>query len=449
MIEKLTEIKGIGEKRAQLFNSLGIYIPRDLMHYMPRRYMDFTDIKQLGEVLHGTVAAFCVRVTSSSCLFRAKGMQIVTCTVADATGKAQLTWFNQPYRAGAYRTGDTLYIYGRVDVHGKTIKISSPSVYTENPVIVPVYPLKKGITQSMIQNAVKGLLYQSRGNISETLPRSILEKYSLMGLEDALFALHFPQDMRSLAEAKRRLAFEDMMLFRIAMNYIRLVRKKTAGIKFNTDGVLEQYKKILPFELTEGQLETIADIQKDMSSDYAMNRLVQGDVGSGKTAVAFYAMKVAANNHMQSALLAPTEILASQHYKSLCGVAAEKDVCLLTGAMTKKQKETAYNRIKNGECLYVVGTHALLQEGLDFHSLGLIICDEQQRFGVEQREALKKKGRATDVLIMSATPIPRTLAHVMYGDVEVSKIKGMPKGRQPVRTRIVPTQRRSDMYTYL
>lgn len=449
MIEKLTDIKGIGEKRAELLKSLGVETPQELLCYAPSRYMDFTHINKLAEANDGEVGAFCVEVLGRPQIVRAKGLQLVICRVADSTGKAQITWFNQPYRAGAYKEGETIYLYGKADVKGNTRKFSSPSVYKENPVIVPVYPLKRGITQSLLRNTIRELICACRGSIAETLPQNVLEKYSLMGYEKALFALHFPGNTDDIASAKRRMAFEDMMLFRTAMNYMRIKRKKTAGIAFNTKGVLSKYKKMLSFELTEGQLDVIADIERDMGSAHAMNRLVQGDVGSGKTAVAMYAMRVAAENGMQAALLAPTEILAVQHFTTLCNTFGSESVCLLTGSNTKKQKMRIYEQIASGEYLYIVGTHALLQEGLEFKNLGLLVCDEQQRFGVEQRTALKKKGRAADVLVMSATPIPRTLALVLYGDVDVSKINGMPKGRQKVRTRIVPSLKRIEMYKYL
>ena len=449
MTEKLTDIKGIGEKRAASFEKLGIMTPEDLLRYSPYKYMDFTTVYKLYEVEHGFSGAFKVTVVSPARFVKRQGgMSLVVCTVKDESGQVKLTWFNQPYRAGAYKTGEELYIYGRMDIKASVRRISSPTVYRSNPLIVPVYHLKSGITQSTVRSAVKSLLLMSKGEIKETLPCSILKKYNLVSLEKALFALHYPSSLPELKSAKRRLAFEDMLMFRIAINLMRLKRKKSSGIAFDTRGVLESYKARLPFELTAGQLDIIADIEKDMQSPERMNRLIQGDVGSGKTAVAMYAMSVCGKSGMQSVLLAPTEILARQHYTSLCEIMPKEKVCLLTGSTPKKEKRIAYEKAANGEYLYITGTHALLQDGLTFKNLGLFICDEQQRFGVEQRMLLQKNSRA-DVLVMSATPIPRTLSLVIYGDLDVSRLKGMPKGRMPIKTRIVPQSKRVDMYKYL
>ena len=449
MIEKLTDIKGIGEKRAENFRKLGINTPDDLLRYLPRRYMDFSALTKLRDARAGECAAFCAEITTRPTLVRAKGYQIVTCRVEDGTGKAQISWFNQPYILSAYHDGDVIYFFGTPDIKGKTLRFSSPKVYKQNPVIVPIYPAKAGIKQSMIVNAVKAVLTDAGGEIEETLPERILKKYDLMPLAEAILSVHFPQSTSDLVKAKTRLAFEDMLLFRVALNLMRLRRKKRSGIAYDTRGVLAEYMTRLPFELTPGQTDVIAQIEKDMQSPHAMNRLVQGDVGSGKTAVAMYAMSIAAKNGYQSVLLAPTEILAAQHYATLTRTFGDGRVALLTGGMTAKQKRTIYADVEAGKYEFITGTHALLQAGLNFSRLGLIICDEQQRFGVEQRAVLMKKAVTADVLVMTATPIPRTLAMVIYGDMDVSQIKGMPKGRQRVKTRIVPEDKRDDMYKYL
>ena len=448
MIEKLTELKGIGEKRAELLLKLGINSPIDLLYYAPRRYIDFTHIRKIQDVENGESCALCVAVTSPPrYAATTKGLKLIIGAAKDDTGKITLSWFNQPYMINAYKTDDILYIYGRVDVKGSTKRISSPIVYKTNPLLVPVYSLKKGITQKLIRDAVKSALSCCTESIIETLPDYMLEKYKLISLQQALYSLHFPKDIDSLNSAKKRLAFEDMLLFRIAINYMRLKRCKQSGIAFNTDGLFEAYINKLSFTLTDGQINAI--IETDMKKPHQMNRLVQGDVGCGKTAVAMYAMFVAYKNNMQSVLLAPTEILANQHYESLCKIMPADKVVLLTGSMSKKAKADAYSKIENGDYSFITGTHALLQSELKFARLGLLICDEQQRFGVEQRTKLQNTKYSPDVLIMSATPIPRTLALVLYGDLDISQISQLPKGRQPIKTRIVPPDKRIDMYKYI
>ena len=449
MIEKLTDIKGIGPKKAQQLEKLGIMSPEDLLYYYPRRYIDFTVITPLKEARNHECGAFCACIVKHPSLIRAKGYQIVNCKVDDGTGTAQIVWFNQLYILQLFREGDTVFFFGTPEIQGRTIKFNSPKTYKKDPVIIPVYPSKSGIKQSFIISAVREVMNSCGDDIRETLSQRIIQKYNLMSYHDALFTMHFPQSVEDLQAAKRRIAFEDMLLFRVAVNVIRLNRQKKAGIQFDTKGILSAYKKRLPFELTDGQKSVISDIESDMSAAHAMNRLIQGDVGSGKTAVAMYAMAVAAKNGYQSALLAPTEILAQQHYKTLCNTFNPDTVLLLTGSMTAKQKRIARADIAEGKVLFVIGTHALLQGSVEFSNLGLIICDEQQRFGVEQRAALTEKGNTADVIVMTATPIPRTLALCLYGDMDVSQIHGMPAGRQKVKTRIVPESKRADMYKYL
>jgi len=449
MTEKLTDIKGVGPKTEESLHKLGIFTPDALLRYIPRRYIDFSVITKLKDARNGECAAFCAEIVTGPTMIRTKGYRITTCGVDDGSAKATITWFNQPYIMNNFRNGDVIYLFGTPEIQGRTCKINSPKAYKKNPVIIPVYPSKAGIRQSMISSAVREVLKDTENTICETLPESMLKRYGLTGLYDALRAVHFPSSQDELYNAKRRLAFEDMLLFRVALNMMRLQRKKSRGISFSTAGVFEKYIKKLPFELTAGQTEVIRQIEADMHKPQMMNRLVQGDVGSGKTAVAMYAMYTAAENGCQSALLAPTEILAEQHYDTLCRTFGKERVCLLTGSLTPKQKKILYEKTEQGEFTYIVGTHALLQAKLNFCNLGLIVCDEQHRFGVEQRAALQKKAANADVLIMSATPIPRTLALVMYGDLDVSQIKGMPSGRQRVRTRIVPGAKRKDMYAYL
>jgi ATP-dependent DNA helicase RecG len=314
--------------------------------------------------------------------------------------------------------------------------------------MLPVYRLTKGIGQQSMRACVKSVMRELNGCYGETLPEELRMKHGLAQLGFAIENLHFPLSPEALALAKRRLSFENTLYFTVILEALREKRVSGSGLSFETSGAREAFLKLLPYSPTAGQLSVMEDIERDMASAVPMNRLIQGDVGSGKTMLAFYAMFIAAGGGCQAALMAPTAILAEQHYRKLNTLFGERAV-LLTGSMKKAEQKQALSRIADGSASFIVGTHSLIEGGVEFDALGIVITDEQHRFGVRQRAVLGSKGRSPDVLIMSATPIPRTLSLILYGDLDVSRLHELPKGRKPVATRYVPPAKRGDMYRWI
>ena len=453
--EPITSIKGIGPRRAEAFGRLGLFSLRDLLYFAPRDYRDYSTATPVRDAAHGDMAALHVRLLSEAKVARIhRGMQITTVRAiewgadpADKKAYINLVWYNQPYRGRTLAEGQECFACGRVD-RSRGAKVVNPSVSAQLPGIEPVYPLVQGLTQKVVRDAIRAAFAAAEGQIEETLPGSIRENYHMLPLGDALRALHMPPDMGTLSMARDRLAFEDMLLFSMMLSMLRQERLAQAGPALRMDGVLERYLNHLPFAPTGAQLRAMEEISQEISNGRQMNRLLQGDVGSGKTAVALFLMYAAAENGMQSVLMAPTEILAQQHYAAVQGIFGER-ACLLKGGMKKKEREEAYEAIRSGEALAIVGTHALLSEGVTFKSLGAVIADEQHRFGVRQRAAIGAKGERPHTLIMSATPIPRTLSLILYGDLEVSVLDELPPGRKPVSTRYVPRAKREAMYGFV
>lgn len=447
--ESVAMLKGVGASRAAAFERLSIRTLSDLLYFMPREYQDFSAVREAGSLMHGELAALRLTIVQEPRLLRpSRGLQLVAATAQDETGRLQLVWYNQPYRKNQIRAGQTSVFCGRAD-RSRGLKLVNPAVMDEPPGILPVYPLVQGLSQYQVRDAVEKALRRAEGAITDTLPDAFRAQHGLVGLRQAICNVHFPKDMPSLADARRRLSFEDMLYYLLAIALLKRERLGRAGIAYDIVGIREDFIGGLPFPLTGAQERVLKEIEADMGRERPMNRLIQGDVGSGKTVLAFYALLVAAKNGYQGALMAPTEILALQHYthlQSLCG----DSVCLLRGGMGKKERESVYARIQSGEALVAVGTHALLQSGLAFNKLGLVITDEQHRFGVRQRAQIANKSeKMPDVLIMSATPIPRTLAMLLYGDLDLSVLDELPPGRRPVMTRLVPEERRDDMYRFV
>ena len=446
-LKPITGIKGIGPRRAQALGSLGLFSLLDLVRYAPRDYLDFTKAAPAEQLVHGDTAAVRVRITGPARQVRIrKGFVMTVARATDGVCNLELCWYNQPYRTKSVEAGSEAYACGKVD-RRRGLKLINPVFYAELPGIVPVYPVARGVSQTVIRGAVQAALAGCLSDIDETLPEEILSRYALMPLREAFSALHAPQDLPSLGEAKRRLAFEDMLLYSLMLSILKNERQKTRGTAFHVEGLREEYLAKLPYKLTRAQLRAVDEIGRDMAAGTQMNRLLQGDVGSGKTAVAMFAMYVALKNGKTAALMAPTEILAAQHYETLKTVFGE-DAALLTGGMKVKDKREQIARIQE-KPRAVVGTHALLSEGLALANLGLVIADEQHRFGVRQRAVLGAKGSVPDTLIMSATPIPRTLSLILFGDLDISVLDELPPGRKPVVTRIVPQAKRDDMYAFI
>lgn len=444
----LTTIKGIGARRAETLGRLGLFCLRDLLYYAPRNYMDYSRAQAACELRHNAPSAVCVRLTGEPRLARVnKKLNILSVGCCDETGKVTLVWYNQAYRKQSLKPGGVVYACGRADLE-RGARLVNPSLYAELPGIVPVYALPQGITQKVFRDTVRAALEACGPELEETLPPELISRYGLCPLFEALSALHFPREAEALRVAKRRLSFEDMLAYTLMIDLMKEQRRGAGGISFRVSGLRERFLKLLPFSPTRAQFTIMGEIERDMEKGEPMNRLVQGDVGSGKTMLALYAMYIAVQNGYQAALMAPTEILAQQHLGAVSRIFGA-DAVLLKGGMKKSERDAAYARISSGEAKAVVGTHALITEGLQFKRLGLVVADEQHRFGVRQRAAIGQKGEQTDVLIMSATPIPRTLSLILYGDLDVSVLDELPPGRRPVKTSVVPREKRDAMYRFL
>ncbi len=444
--DKITSIKGIGPRRAELFGKLGLTSLYELLYFLPRSYKDYSRISSVEECSHGDDAALFLMVDAEPKLARIRrGLDILSVSAHDGSGKIRLTWYNQSYRKAQLSEGMKIYACGRIDSsRGK--KMINPALFDAIPGILPVYSLVHGINQRLMREAVKAAIKACKGELEDMLPVCIRKQNSLPALEEAICELHFPHDMDSLHLARRRLAFEDMLVFQLMTKFLKERRGKCRGVAFQSYAI-KDFLSNIPFEPTKAQARVMAEIADDMSSDRPMNRLIQGDVGSGKTIPAMYAMAIAVHSGYQAVLLAPTEILSRQHYGILKALFGERAV-ILHGGMKKSEREAAYSAIATGEALAIVGTHALLQESLSFYRLGLVIADEQHRFGVQQRAKLKGEG-SPDMLIMSATPIPRTLTLLLYGDLDLSVLDELPPGRKPVTTRFVPDEKRGKMYDFI
>ncbi|MGI6173759.1 MAG: ATP-dependent DNA helicase RecG [Christensenellales bacterium] len=445
----LQTIKGLGAARIKLLSEAGIESVEDLLLRFPVGYRDMTNIRPLSTIRAGEAAALRVRVSGTASVRRASRLTIVSCWVTDDTDMLKCIWFNQPWIAKELRDERELLLYARADVSAGTLVLQSPVIETEMR-ISPIYKPIAGIAQKTLARIVESALDRCDALFPETLPETLLETHSLCGRALSVRTAHFPQNKEDLACARRRLAFENMLLYQVGLALSRAIGDEGIAIPC-TAADEAAFWKTLPYAPTKAQVRTLHEIAQDLAAPHAMARLVQGDVGSGKTAVAFGALYMAAKHGFQGALMAPTEILAAQHFESAKETLEPLGIrCgLLTGSLTQKQHLLAHEAIAQGEWQVVIGTHALVTERVEYRNLGLVITDEQHRFGVRQRTLLGAKGEGSNVLVMSATPIPRTMALILYGDLDISVIDEMPPGRKPVRTRIVPAAKREDMYGFL
>ena len=441
---ELTDLKGIGPKRIALFSELGIRTPEDLLTFYPREYLDYSQTVPLQDAKDGERVSIRVTAQAEPTVYYLKGKYVVSLRVADTSGKAVIRWMNQPYRANQYHTGDLLFVNGIVSKKRGTI-LYNPQINRVGGGIIPVYESVKGLTQTLIRESVGEILRTIE--VFDALPAEWLEKYKLSGYRDALQEIHFPTSAESLKEAIRRLSFEELFLYFTAIRTAKDDRDRRNGFAFRTEGLLRDFLTYVPFTPTKAQMNAMHQVEDDMRSDRTMNRLIQGDVGSGKTLIAEFALSIAKANGKQGVMLAPTELLAEQHFETLRK--RFPDVCLYIGSMSAKEKKLALQRIENGDAEIVVGTHALLSDIVMFKDLGLVITDEQHRFGVLQRAKIEMKGVRPDVLVMSATPIPRTLALLVYADLDLSVIDMLPPGRKPIKTHFVPSAKRNDLYRHL
>ena len=435
-------VKGIGPKKVKLFEKLHISTLQDALETYPRDYEDRTQITRIADIAdEDRYAVRAILGTEPKVSRIRKGMTLVKCTIFDESGSLGVTWFNQPYITAQLRVGQEYLFYGRVQGFGRARQMISPQAEKvaendQNPGrIVPVYPLTAGLTQRDMARVTEAALDTVPGDWPDPLPEVLRVKYRLPDAADALAAIHRPKNREDVNEARRRMVFEELFLLCCGLQQLKERRRADRGILFRGDR-LEEFFAALPFAPTGAQRRAIMEIAADCASGRPMNRLVQGDVGSGKTVVAAALCALAAQNGWQAAFMAPTEILAAQHAETLSPMLGKLGLTctLLTGSMTAAQKRAALAAIESGSANVVVGTHALIQQSVVFHRLGAVIADEQHRFGVAQRAALSAKGEMPHVLVMSATPIPRTLALIMYGDLDVSILDETPPGRSPVET---------------
>ena len=431
MINKNTDIryiKGIGEKRAELFNKLGVFCVGDLLRYLPRGYEDRTDMRDICDIEEGESVCIKGSLAGGIRSFRAKtGARVIQTRVSDGTGIINLTWFNAPYVEKVLKSDDFFSFFGKVTKRGIIPEMINPLIESEKVSgdkmgkIVPIYPCTAGLTQNNIRSAVQNALESSGDSIADIIPESIREKYGLIDAETAIKTIHSPQSFDDFESARKTLAFEEFLVLQTGVAAAKQTKTALSAPIISDVKCIADFADKLAFELTNAQKRVINEISADIKRDIPMNRLVQGDVGCGKTIVAAAVMYAVAKAGYTSALMAPTEVLARQHYESLTKgfekAGLDINVELLVGSMTAKQKREAYARIADGTAGIIVGTHALIQEKVEYKELALVITDEQHRFGVNQRRDLSQKGKSPHILVMSATPIPRTLAIILYGEI--------------------------------
>ena len=438
-------VKGVGEKRAKSLNKLGIFSVEDLITYYPRDYEDRSEITNISETIDGekyTIEGIALTSVNNRMLGRTKSIQKLV--IKDDTESCTITWFNQPYLSKQIRRGEKYRFFGKMNVRIGMKEMSSPVFDPEEKnnntgKIIPKYPLIYEVKPSTIRKVIENALNVVE-NIEEILPEYLIKEYNLMSYDEAVRQIHFPDNFAKFKSARKRLVFDELLSMQLGLLKLKSKNiRAEKGIKYDVNVKISDVINDIPFRLTKAQLRVLEDIDNDMESNKEMNRLLQGDVGSGKTIVALIAAYKAIKSNYQAVLLAPTTILAKQHFESAKNVLEKFNIkceCLV-GGMTPKQKKEAIERIKNGEVNLIIGTHALLEEDVEFSKLGLVITDEQHRFGVKQRSTIIAKGLNPDVLVMSATPIPRTLALILYGDLDISIIDELPPNRKEIETMAV------------
>ena len=448
----IRKLKGVGEKRAALFAKLGAPTVGDLLRLYPRDYQDWSEVTPISEAGIGEVCVVRGEVVSPPTEQRIRGGKLMhRCTVTDGVSDMKLTFFNNRYIPSLLKEGEAYLFRGRIGASGRTASMVSPEFAPadRSAEIVPIYPATQGLTSRSVAQAVRNAMALLPDTLEDPLPGEIREKYKLCYLGYALENVHFPKTMEDLEIARRRLVFEEFLVLQLGLMEIKSGSRQE-NLHPIPGGFPEEFTRLLPFKLTGAQQRAVTEGIRDMSGPSTMNRLVQGDVGSGKTAVAAALCWPVIKAGWQAALMAPTEILAAQHYKSLSGLLEPAGVrCgLLTGGAGAEHKRVREG-IRSGEIELAIGTHALISEKVEFHELGLVITDEQHRFGVKQRMALAQKGASPHMLVMSATPIPRTLALMAYGDLDVSVLDELPPGRQEIATYLIGPDKRGRAFGYV
>ncbi len=455
----ITALKGIGEKSAGLFNRLGIATTEELLRYYPKDYEQFRAPYLIAEAPVGERTAIRGVITGNMTVKHVRNLNILSFTVQDASGSLQMTYFNMPYLKNSLKKGTFYVFHGLLQRKGKRLVMEQAKTYKPEEYelladrLLPRYMLTKGLSNNAVTKAVKQA-FARQEETADFLPASLMERYRFMARNDAMYQMHFPSDRDILMQARKRLVFDEFFLF------ILMLRRHRS----DNNALPNRYKMIetadtgrlieaLPYQLTNAQLKVWHEIISDLGGDTAMNRLIQGDVGSGKTILSFLALIMCSANGAQGAMMAPTEVLAKQHFEAFLKLKKQYGLrvnpVLLTGSTTAKDRRLIYAQIESGEADVVIGTHALIQEKVNYHKLALVITDEQHRFGVRQREALAEKGFDAHVLVMSATPIPRTLAIILYGDLHISVLDELPAKRLPIKNCVVGTSYRDTAYRFI
>ena len=455
---ELLDIKGIGEKTKNLFNRLSIFTAEDLLYYYPRDYEYYSEPKQIIDLKVGNIETVKVIISSKVNVLRRGKLNMTYVTVSDDSRKMKATWFNIPYISKYLNVGRIVVLRGRVIVNKSGLTINQPKIYEEEDYnnlqnsLFPIYPLTKGLSNELVRKSVKEILNLNKDNIVEYLPKSIREKRQLAEINYALERIHFPSDYNELVVARRRLVYDEFLMFNLGIKLYKNseTKKGIKGLQNRDRTVVNNVITNLKYKLTKDQNATISDIFNDFDNCKLMNRLVQGDVGSGKTIVAFIAMLYVALADYQAVMMAPTEVLASQHYENLKNIIKQNnldiEVAFLSASLKKKERTEVLKNIKSAKSKIIIGTHAVFSEDIEYDNLSLIVTDEQHRFGVNQRKAIEDKSELVNVLVMSATPIPRTLAMLLYADMDISLIKEKPQNRLPIKNAVISEDDREKAY---
>ena len=459
---KLSSLKGIGQKTEQLFTKAGITDTSQLPYYYPRSYDIYKEPVLISEIDEDGIYTLYLSIASDVEVKPMKKLNITTVFAVDEQNeRIKLTWFNMPFMKGALRRGYRYMVRGRVVCRGSLVSMEQPKLYTAAEYeqklhyIQPIYPLVKGLTNNMVTKAVtQYFAMQNNPEEMEYLPKELIERYELKPLYEAIKYIHFPRGINEMQESRKRLAFDEFFGFMMKLENLKSQRPYLENeCMIHEGGYAARLISELPYQLTEPQRKAYDEMVADMSGKHVMNRLIQGDVGSGKTIIAVLALLNAVDAGFQGALMAPTEVLAKQHYDTVCELLKKHEFpvtpVLLVGSMSASQKKKAHEQIKDGTADIIIGTNALIQEKVEYNNLGFVVTDEQHRFGVNQRGGLARKGGHPHVCVMSATPIPRTLAIILYGDLDISIINAMPVGRLPIKNAVVGEEYRPNAYRFI
>jgi len=452
-------LKGVGEQTRKKLNKLDIYSIEDLLYHFPREYEDRSKIIKINEIAFNESNTIIAKIASIPQNEKKGRLVITKVKIKDETGTIFAVWYGQAYLKKQFNinesyifTGKVLYKYGKIQMESPEFERYDGKEVLSSGRIIPIYPATYKLSQKIIRQLIYQAIKETKNQLLEFLPKWIRKKYQIADYNYSILNIHFPESLEDFFVSRERLVFEELFILQTGLLRIKnKIKDNKRAIKFNDIEEVKDLIDNLPFKLTKAQIKVFDEIKKDMLSDKSMNRLIQGDVGSGKTVIAALALYIAVKNNYQGVMMAPTEVLASQHYQGLISLFEKENIKigLLTGSLTKKNKELLLKEIEEGTINIVIGTHALIQEKVVFKSLGLVITDEQHRFGVAQRRLLFEKGSNPDVLVMTATPIPRTLALILYGDLDISIIDELPPGRQKIDTYCVDSSYRERIYKFI